>query len=325
MSVECITNMPRNHRVGISAGGAFEANPALTIVRQLAFLSNNHVWQREFVEDEGHRGNPWLSSEGVVFDKGRGTGPLTLNPRADDLTAIFPLLIGGEWADGVLEPEVICKFFRMMIDKKIATFDHRDCKTASWSLTSSTGSPILQLEWNIESCKMSRLAAGTFQGGLDLSMIQPFVHSQATVTIDDVEYKVDDVTVNGENNLDGDIFYNSQTRTDLAQGNQVFQFTHTSPFDKAADLAFLDLGATSVSGKVEYIAHGGAIKLTIEFPALHSPVDVPISPAGNTPARYEGIQWTARTVGAGGSLEKPIKITLDDDPETNVPTTTTGA
>lgn len=310
----CITNVPRSHRVGISAPGAFEPASPLTITRALAVVNNSHTWTPQYVEDDGQRGNPWLSAEGVVYNRGQGSGSLTLRPRADDLRAILPLLIGGTWATNVLEPGIICDFFRLQADKSVAVFDHRDCKTNNWSLSSSSGQPVLQLEWNIESCKYVRTDAGTFTSGLSLSVQQPFVHTASTITIDGDVYKVDDISITGNNNLLADLFYNSQTRTDLPMGNQLFQFTHTSPFDKTADLALLDLGATSVAAQIVYTAGGGGLSLTIDFPALHAPVAVPITPAGNSAVRYEGIQWTARTTGAGTELVKPIKFTLDDTP-----------
>jgi hypothetical protein len=319
----CITNVPRSHRVGISAPGQFEPGSPLTIIRALAVVSNSHTWTPEYAEDDSQRGNPWLSSEGVVYNRGQGSGPLTLRPRADDFRFILPLLLGGAFSGNEIEPAIICNFFRLQADKSVAVFDHRDAKTNSWTLSSSSGQPVLQLEWNIESCKYVRTNAGTFTSGLDLSIQQPFVHTASTVTIDGDVYKVDDVSISGNNNLLTDIFFNSQTRTDLAMGNQVFQFTHTSPFNVSADLALLDLGASSVSGQVVYTAAGGSLTLTIDFPALHAPVAVPITPAGNTPVRYEGIQWTARTVGTGAGLEKPIKFTLDDDATTTTTTSTT--
>jgi len=309
----CITNVPRSHRVGISAPGAFEADPVLTITRALAVVSNSHTWTPEFAEDDSQRGNPWLSSEGVVYNRGQGSGSITMRPRADDFRALLPLLIGGTFSTNEIEPAIICNFFRIQADKSIAVFNHFDCKTNNWTISSSSGQPVLQLEWNIESCKFSRANAGTFTSGLSLSVQQPFVHTASTVTIDGDVYKVDDVSITGNNNLVTDIFFNSPTRTDLAMGNQTFQFTHTSPFDKSADLALLDLGASSVTGQVVYTAAGGLLTLTIDFPALHAPVPVPITPAGNTPVRYEGIQWTARTTGTGNSVVKPIKFTLDDD------------
>lgn len=310
----CITNVPRSHRIGISAGGVFEAGTPLTIIRALATVSNGHVWTPEFVEDDGQRGTPWLSSEGVVYNRGSGSGSVVIRPRADELRTILPLLIGGTFDVNVLEPGIICDFFRLQSDKSVAVFDHRDAKTNNWTLSSSSGSPILQLDWGIESCKMVRTAAGSFTAGLSLSVMQPFVHTASTITIGGVVYKVDDVSIAGNNNLLTDVFYNSQTRTDLAMGNQVFTFTHTSPFDVSADLALLDLAATSVTGQIVYTAQAGALSLTIDFPALHAPVAVPSTPSGNSPVRYEGIQWTARTTGTGAGLVKPIKFTLDDTP-----------
>lgn len=308
----CITNVPRSHKVGISAPGAFEPGSPLTIVRQLAIVANSHTWTPSYVEDDGQRGTPWMSSEGVVYNRGQGSGSLTLRPRADDLRYILPLLIGGTFDVNELEPAIMCDFFRLQADKSVAVFDHRDAKTNSWAISSSSGQPVLQLEWNIESCKYVRTNAGTFTAGLELSVLQPFVHTASTVTIDGDVYKVDDVSITGNNNLLADLFYNSQTRTDLPMGNQMFQFSHTSPFNLTADLALLDLGATSVTGQVVYTAAGGTLTLTVDFPALHAPVAVPVTPSGNSPVRYQGIQWTARTTGAGAGLVKPIKFTLVD-------------
>jgi hypothetical protein len=308
----CITNMPRTHRVGISAPGAFEPVLPLTIIRALAPVSNSHVWTPEFAEDDGHRGNPWASKEGLVYVRGAGSGPLVLKPRVNELRNILPLLIGGTFAANVLEPAIICDFFRVECDKSISTYDFRDCKTNSWTMSSSSGSPILQLDWNFESGKMVRTAAGTFTAGLDLSLLPPLVHTTCVLTINGNVYKVDDVQVAGSNNLATDIFYNSQTRTDLAMGNQQFTLTTTNPFDVAGDVAIQDLGLASASVAASLVYTSGTTSLTIEFPALHAPVVTPITPAGNTAVRYEGIQWTARTSGAGVGLVKPIKFTLDD-------------
>lgn len=312
----CKTNMARTHRIGISAPGAFQPVTPLPIVRQLPFISNGHTWTPEFAEDEGFRGNPWRNKEGVVYVRGAGSGPIVLVPRADDMRTILPLLVGGTFATNVLEPAIICDFFRVQMDKFVATFDALDCKTNTWTLSSSSGSPVLQLEWNFESCGHLRSAAGTFTSGLSLSLLQPFVHTASTLTINGIVYKVDDVQIAGNNNLVTDLNYNSQTRTDLPMGMQEFTLTTTNPFDVSADLAILDLGlaSASVSGSILYTAQGGDLSLLIEFPALHAPVPTPIVAAGNTPVRYEGIQWTARTSGTGGSLVKPIKFTLDDTP-----------
>lgn len=310
----CITNMPRAHRLGISAGGAKDANPNLTIVRQLAFISNSHVWTPSFAVDTGHRGDPWEASEGAVYDKGSGSGAIVLIPRAEELRTILPLLIGGSFSTNILEPAAICDFFRIEADKKIQTHNHLDCKTASWTFASSAGSPLLQLDWSIESCRFATASAGTFTSGLSLSTQQPFVHSSATITINSVTYRADAVQIAGNNNLSTDIFYNSPTRTDLAMGNQAFTLTTTLPYDAAGDLNIQTLGqaATHVSAQIVYTS--GNLSLTIDFPALHAPVPTPISPAGQTATRYEGIQWTARSKVVSGSVVKPIKFTLDDTP-----------
>lgn len=310
----CITNMPRTHRLGISAGGAKDANPNLTITRQLAFISNSHVWTPQFAVDTGHRGDPWEASEGVVYDKGSGSGPIVMIPRADDLRVLLPLLIGGAFSTNVIEPAVICDFFRIEADKSIQTHNHLDCKTASWTLSSSAGSPLLQLDWTIESCRFATASAGTFTAGLSLSTQQPFVHSGTTLTINSNTYKVDAIQLAGNNNLGTDIFYNSPTRTDLAMGNQAFTLTTTNPYDVAGDLNIQSLGQAAAHVAAQLVYTSGNLSLTIDIPALHAPVPTVISPAGQTATRYEGIQWTCRSKVVSGSVVKPIKFTLDDTP-----------
>jgi hypothetical protein len=307
----CITNTPQQHKLAISAPHVFEVTPDATMIHAFPFLSNNHVWTPEFIEDEGNRGNPFLASEGVMYSRGSGSGAVTMIPRADDLRVILPLLLGGAFTINEIEPALNCNFFSMQAYKGISVFNHRDCKTNTFSFNSSSGSPLLTLEWNIESSKFVTAAEGSFTAGLDLSLMQPFVHSQSTVTIDAREYKVDDVSFAGNNELNTDLFYNSVTRTDMPTGRMRYTFTHTSPFDVAADVALMERGTLSAAATVVYTS--GTTSMTIEFPALQSPIPSPITPAGtNTPVRLEGIQWEARSKGAGGTFETPLKITLDD-------------
>jgi hypothetical protein len=314
-AANCITNVPRKHKIAVSAGGAFAASTPKTMLRAFPVLQNNHVWTPEFVEDEGNRGSVWRASEGVVKNRESGSGNLSLIPRADDFTTLLPLLFGGTWATNLFTPEPLCDFFDFHAEKNVAVFQHRNCKTSQASLSSSTGSPLLSLDWGIESCNYERLAAGSFDDSLVFSEFQPFVHAGSTVTIDGTVYNVDDCQIAVNNSLVTDLFYNNTNRIDVPQGEQIITFTHSSPFDTAADLGLLDIGqaADSVAASVRYEAQGGALSLQFDFPALHAPVVTPVTPAGNTPVRYNGIQWRARTVGqvANGDYQEPFTVTLD--------------
>jgi hypothetical protein len=306
---DCITNVPRKHKIAVSAGHAYDATTAVTLA--LPVLQNNHQWIPEFVEDEGNRGNIWRASEGVVYSRGMGTGNVSLIPRGDDINTLFPLIFGGDVAG---TPGALCEFFTMRADKNVTTFEHQNCKTQSASFSSSSGSPILSMDWAIESCNYADVGADAIPSALTFSELKPFVHSRATVTIDGDTYQVDDVTISVQNSLGTDLFYNSPVRTDLYQGEQIITFTHSSPFDSAADLDLLVQGQsdTSVSATVQYVTGSGASTSTMtwNFVALHAPVPTPITPGGNTPVRYNGITWRARTIGSGGSLQPPFTMTI---------------
>ena len=133
-SANCITNVPRKHKIAVSDGGAFAASTLKTMTNVYPVLQNNHVWTPEFVEDEGNRGSVWRASEGVVKNRESGSGNLSLIPRADDFTHLLPLLFGGTWSTNTFTPEPLCNFFDFVAEKNVAVFQHRNCKTAQASL-----------------------------------------------------------------------------------------------------------------------------------------------------------------------------------------------
>lgn len=316
----CITNIPRTHRFGVSALGNYTTttNAAIVPANVYGHLSNSHQWTPVFSQDEQHNGTPFYASEGVVYEAGSGSGSVSLTPRADDYRTILPLLLGNTFEADDIEPSVdgYCQFFHMASYKEITVFNHFNCKTSNWSLSSSRSQSRLQLEWGIESCQFLTTAASDFPTltASPVSTLSPFVHTSSTLTIGGTEYRVDDVSITGNNNIDGESqFYNSTERGDLPSGMQEYALTFSFPFDTAADVALLANGLGMAEATFVYTAPGG-LSLTIYFPALHPVFVSPNTPAGNAPVRHEGIVWTARSEGTGGSYQSPIKFTLDDTP-----------
>lgn len=302
----CVTNRPHRHKIGVNSGTSFPVD------YRMAPVSVNHVWTPQHAQEEGMRGVPFEASEGVVYDKGSGSGPVQIEPRPDDFREILPYLLLGTFSTNTIVPAGVCTEFIFEHDAWVQRHRFTGCVTNTWSLTSSSRAPVLKLDWNFESKTFA--AVSTAFPDLDLSILQPFVHKQAVVTIDGTEYPVDDVNISGNNSLDTGIFYNSATRTDIPPGMQLFTFTHSSPFDDSdgTDLIALGLSAEAVAASIVYTS--GAYSLTINFPALQSPVKTPIMPAGNAVVRHQGIQWNARSVwdGVGGVVDPPIEIVLDD-------------
>lgn len=300
----CVTNKGHRHQIGIKNGAAFPVD------YRMAPVSVNHVWTPTFAEDTGARGIGFKASEGVVYNTGKGSGPITIEPRPEDLRIILPLLLLGTFSTNVIEPENLCTFFQFEHDAWAQRHRFGDCITNTWSLASSQRAPVLRLDWSFESKTFTQTS--TAFPTLQLSYQQPFVHKQSVVTIDGTAYKVDDLNISGNNSLETDLLYNSATRDDIPPGIQMFTLTHSSPFDDADGIALLNLGASSVEASVVYTS--GPYSLTIEFPALQSPVKSPVM-SGNQIVRHNGIQWEARSIVDSVDdtiVHKPIKITLDD-------------
>lgn len=306
----CVVGTPRSHKFGVTVVGAFDATNSTAATSAFRMISSNLSWNETYSQDPGHNGTPWYASEGVTLDSQMGAGNVVMQPRADNLRVILPLLVGGTFATDVLVPPVagLCDYFKAVVDKKIGVFNFQNSKTAQWSLSSSKSQPKLQLDWGIESCDYATGAAGSFPSGLTYSTLQPFVHTSTTMTIDGTEVPLDDVTITGNNNLTTDYAFNSVTRIALPSGRQEFSFTCTAPF---TDMSWFSYGRTSVAAQMVYTA--GAVSLTIDFPAVHPVVNTPQTPSGETPVKHEGVVWTARTVGGVGDADyEPIKFTLDD-------------
>lgn len=311
----CITQVPRSHWFATTILGDYGEtigdginNVALTSIYRR--ISNGLVWTPVYSEDEGHNGTSWVDADGVVLQSAAGSGAVVMEPRVDDFRTILPLLLGGPF-DGTnvneIEPPLTsyCQFFKATRGLGLIQQDFLNCKTSQWTLSSSKSQPRLRLNWAIEACGEDRSGDGTAPV-LTYNTLPPLVHTSTTFEVDSREIKVDDISLTGDNGLTLDEYNNSTQRQDLPAGRQRFSFTCTSPF-VAADLAWLNLGTTSVAAQFVYTS--GAYSLTIDMPAIQGVIPTPQSPAGETPVRNEGIVWTARAPATGTA---PIKFTLDD-------------
>ena len=313
----CITNVPRTHKFGVSASGDFGTTEALALAAQYRQISNSLNTAPVYSQDPGHTGTPFYDAAGVTLDSKAATGSVQLQPRADELVGILPLLGLEDAAGGSFSPDVdgYCQYFRCARYVDITTFDFHDCKTSQWSMQSSKSSPRLTMDWGIEACSYDTSGTWELPGTTAFSQLQPFVHTSSVITIDGDAIPIDDLNISGNNNLTTDLFYNSVTRTALPAGRQEYQFTCTTPFNNEAGdpyLTWFALEESSIAASMVFMADDDTSRMTITMPKIQGQINTPSTPSGETPVKMEGIVWTARAdLSDPANPVPPITITVE--------------
>jgi Phage tail tube protein len=305
----CLANVPINHQFAIIPYGDLFND--LYAVR---FAAENFNLRRttQTVKDEG-TGVPFDVVGSEIETKYPVSGSISMTPRPDQMSTILPCLFGAAPLTATTYgPEgVICDFFHVgHYDPTVAQyFQYVNCVTSNWKLSASDGSPLLKLEWAVEGATRTTAAAATtpFVDGLaaplPLSIVQPWVFRQATITVGAVTFRIKDIEISGNNNLATDDFFNSAYRVEMPTQKQDFMLKFTCPFDSASDFALLSMSANKVA---QIVFTSGAKVLTIDFPNLFARPDDP-GVSGKQRIMLP-IEWHAQydptVVG-----ELPIKIT----------------
>lgn len=302
----CTANTPRRHQYAFTAAGS------TTYTTRIAALNFGLKATTNYAKDEGNNGRLWSRDEDFVIDKTAVAGPVSFNPRPNQLRTILPLILGGSFSSNVIKASALCPFYRVgHLDSTVEqVYNYIDCITSKATFSSSSAQGgMLNLAMDVEACQNSRGAVGTWPT-LALSTQQPFVHSQSTLTINSVDYRVSDASVVIDNQLIVDQYFNSRYRTDMPQDGQMIQLTHTSPFDNSDDLELLDLTG-SVSGSLVYTA--GTMSVTFTFPALRL---IPSEPdiGGRGQRVTNSYTWEAVLEAGSDDTDCPLTITLDDTP-----------
>ena len=173
-------------------------------------------------------------------------------------------------------------------------------------MSASDSSPLLRLENNVEAAsrRLTDAVGGTVQPTLALSTEQPFVFCNATLTIGGTTFRMKEVTISGDNQLDTEGYFNSCDRVEIPSTFQTFTLSHSVPFDDANALGLLNTSANAV-GQVVFTS--GVYTMTIDFPSLFTRgIDPSISGRERV---LLPIEWQAQYNPAVAN-ETPITITM---------------
>ena len=294
--------MPKDYQFGVGAAGA--SHPVTT---RLALETCGVKKIPTHHEAAGMRGQLAHRSEDVAEGTYTVSGPVSLRPRPEELRVLLPLLFGGSFSVNELEPAAITDGFPFAFDRKVKVHKYNGCKFASGSISSSAGQSLV-LSGQIEGTTADAPAAAGSFPSLDLSLQPPFMHHHAVITVDSTARKTDDINISVNHAVQADRFFNSQTRSEIPQGDRIVTFSCKNPFTSDE----YDLYTLALAGAEASIVYtNGAYSLTVEFPCLQAAVEDP-QPAGPTVEMPLMMNYTAKTVDGSAISDQEIKFTLDD-------------
>jgi hypothetical protein len=231
--------------------GATGASPT----KQLQFLrcaSRGAPAHVNYPGVRGKRGIVATSSYEGIKDVGLS---FTGQPSADELAAWLKYILGGNPSGDTYPLAEALPYFTAMVDAGNTVYSHDYLKVATATFSSDQNNP---LTLAIEALGKNRVGGATFPSLTNLTVKRPYTHHELTVSIDGTAYKVQSSRLSINNNLDGNRFLNSQTRTEIPEGERLVQLVLMMPFGSSEYSAFnaMDLN-TGVEAIVTYEISGG--------------------------------------------------------------------
>jgi len=255
---------------------------------------------------EGFKGQLAHRSEDTAESTYTVSGSMTIVPRVDDLEILLLAIFGGTFAGNVLEPDVITDYFKAALDREVKVFNYTGMRVSQATFTSSAGQP-LRMQLQLEGKDLTLGDADSFPD-LSYSVLTPIMHHQATMYFDGTARNFNNLNITVNNQLVMDRFFNTQSRTEIPQGDRTIQVSFDTPFT-TSELDIYQLALAGVSSNILYTV--GSYSLLFEFPLLQGPMEDPDTPS---PVQEIPLRTTlnARTVDGYAGTDQEVKITLVD-------------
>ena len=253
--------------------GAGTTNP---VANQFEFLSCDFGKRGSLVESPGMRGTRSHYAESVNDGPYTVGGTLVMEPRPDELDLWLPFILGkAAVGDTFALAETIPDWYAVL-DKVAAIYLYSGMKVNQAIFESAAG----------QNLKMSLACEGKTEGtttfpdiSATLSERQPYIHHECVLTLDGDSVEVKNVRLTVDNALILDRFNNSQTRTELPEGDRIITLTCENPFT-SYELDLYDLAIAGIAGTLVYT--NGDRSLTFTMPNLKAPAQGPAVGARNT-------------------------------------------
>lgn len=247
-------------------GIGFGADTAAT--KEYEFLSNSVRKVAQHVQSDGIRGIRGRQSESVVEGTYGVDGDLVLEPRIDEIEALLELALGGTASAHVVNPADLLPEFLLDVAKGNDSYRYAGCKVNSLTIRSAANQP-LQFALSIAGKTEASITFPDIRS--TLSAARPFIHHQCVFTIGGTARKVANVELTINNALILDRFFNSQTRTEIPEGDRICtvaaDFPNTTDENDLYNIAIAGLGTNSI------VWSSGGTSLSLALAKLQAPAE----------------------------------------------------
>ncbi len=261
-------------QLGMAASGT-------TATERYEFLTESVALAETFFNSDGIAGNRSRYSERTRQNTRAVSGSITLHPNSVELDVLLPRILGtAEVADSFTLAETL-PTFSVIVDRVEKRFYYESCKVSRATFRASQGGP-LELQLDIEG--VDEAVSATAFPALSISTVGPYMFSDAVLSVAGSAYSFRDFELTIDNQLQGDRFLNSLTRTALPEGGRAVQWTLNAPYGDSTALyglaaagvacvATFTQGARSIifsSDKVSFPRQGPTVpgKEEIMFPLV---------------------------------------------------------
>jgi len=238
----------------------FGAGDGATSDYEFEFLTCDLGAEGSHREAAGIRGDRTVYETSVVDGVEAIGGGVSMEVRPDDLDEWVPRILGAGGVVGATVPEFVCN-----VELSAESLLYSGCKVNE-AVFSASSTQNLQLALDILGKTESTQAFPSISG--TLSVLQPYVLHQAVVTVASSARSVDNLEIRIANNLVGDRYFNSQTRSEIPESGLDVSLSFDNPFS-SSDTALYDIARAGVTGSLVFT--NGAYSLTMTFANLKMP------------------------------------------------------
>lgn len=298
-----VATMGRQVKIGVTAASASPSLPATT---RLSASQCTLTKTPTHLDVPYFRGQLAHRSEDVVEGTYTVGGAVTLPfCRPGDLTAVLPLICGQAFTGNSVEPTVIATDFIASVDRGVKVFHYWGLRVAQAVFSSQAGQP-LSLQMQLEGTEQTITAAGSFPS-LDFTTVRPFIHHQGVMTVAGTKFLIANFQMTINNGLILDRFMNTQSRTEVPQGDRMVQVAFQTPFTTDEYATLYEILIAGVEASIVFTSSTHVF--TIDFPCLQAPVTDPVPPNPQAEIPLQ-MNMTARSKSGSSVATEEFKFTL---------------